>query len=300
MSREVHGEIHEGVVVATAGRRVTVRDAAGDRPCFLSGQRAVVGDRVRWVDASGEGGKLVSVEDRDNVLVRADERGREQVLAANLEGVLVVCAPLEPAFRAGLIDRYLVAAGASGLSGKVVLNKVDQGIPDPVRDELQLRIDAGVQVLHTSATDGTGIEELRGLIASSERPWTFVGHSGVGKTSLAGALLPGVDVGEIGQLSSYWGQGRHTTTSSRLFELPGGGAIVDSPGIRTFAPGRITAEDVRADFPGMGPMPCRYRDCLHREGEEGCVAEEHVASALLSSYRRLLAEIERLDDRRRP
>ncbi|MEQ1506847.1 MAG: GTPase RsgA, partial [Myxococcota bacterium] len=126
-------------------------------------------------------------------------------------------------------------------------------------------------------------------------------HSGVGKTALAGALLPGVDVGEIGHLSAYWGQGRHTTSHSRLFAVPTGGWIVDSPGIRTFAPGRIDAEALRDHFPGIGPgIGCKYRDCLHRDGESGCVAEAEVAPALVASYRRLLAEIVRIDDARRP
>lgn len=308
MSKRAEESGAPGEVIAIVGRRVTVRDTQGERTCFLSGQRAVVGDRVRWVEASGEGGKIVSVEPRDNALVRADERGREQVLAANLAGVLVICSPVEPPFRAGLVDRYLVAAGVSGLEAVVVLNKIDQGIPEEVSRELSLRREAGVRVLYTCASGresaedraGEGIAELGALIASANAPWAMVGHSGVGKTSLAAALLPGIDVGEIGELSEYWGQGKHTTTSSRRFDLPSGGSLVDSPGIRTFAPGNIDAEDVRNYFPAMGPLPCRYRDCLHREGEQGCVVEAHVPQELIASYRRLLAEIERLDARRRP
>lgn len=282
------------MVVATAGRRVVVRDAEGERVCFLSGQRAVVGDRVEWVEARGEGGKLVSVAERDNALIRADDRGREQILAANLAGVLVVTAPREPPFRAGLLDRYLVAAGIGGLEARIVLNKVDHGVPDEVGAELRLREDAGVEVLRTSAVTGDGLDALRAVIGSTESPWALVGHSGTGKTSLAAALLPGVDVGEIGHLSEYWGQGRHTTTGSRWFAVPGGGGLVDSPGIRTFAPGRLGPEEVRDWFPGVGPQTCKYRDCLHRPGEEGCVAEERVPAPLLGSYRRLLAEIERI------
>lgn len=290
----------DGVVVATAGRRVVVRDDEGERACFLSGQRAVVGDRVRWVEARGEGGKVTAVAERDNALVRADERGREQVLAANLAGVLIVCSPQEPAFRAGLLDRYLVASGVSGLGGEVVLNKIDQGVPVEVEAELQLRMDTGVVVHRTSAVTGEGLHVLQARIASTERPWALVGHSGTGKTSIVAALLPGVDVGAIGTLSEYWGQGRHTTTGSRLFAVPTGGWIVDSPGIRTFAPGRIDAEALRDWFPGVGPRDCKYRDCLHRTGEDGCVAEAEVPEKLLTSYRRLLAEILRIDDRKKP
>lgn len=286
-----------GRVVAIAGRRVVVRDEDGERACFLSGQRAVVGDVVRWVDARGEGGKVTEVLPRRTTLVRADDRGREQVLAANLAGLLVVAAAVEPPFRAGLVDRYLVAAGVGGTDAVVVLNKADLGVPPEVDAELALR---GVRVVRTSATTGQGLDELRALLAASDGPWALVGHSGVGKTSIVAALLPGEDVGPIGEISEYWGAGRHTTTGSRLFAVPGGGEIVDSPGIRTFAPGRLGAEDVRSFFPGMGEVACRYRDCLHREGEQGCAAETMVPSELLASYRRLLAEIVGIDARRGP
>lgn len=286
-----------GRVVATAGRRVIVRDAAGERACFLSGQRVVVGDRVDWVEAKGEGGKVVAVEPRATALVRTDDRGREQVLAANLAGLLVVTAPVDPPFRAGLVDRYLVAAAVGGLDAVVVLNKVDLGVPADVDLELALR---AVVVLRASVRTGEGLDALRAAIAASDGPWALVGHSGVGKTSLAAALMPGVDVGAIGELSEYWGAGRHTTTGSRLFALPGGGEIVDSPGIRTFAPGQLAAEDVRGHFPGFRDVACRYRDCLHREGEEGCAAEADVDPRVLASYRRLLAEILEIERRTRP
>ncbi|MEQ1572387.1 MAG: ribosome small subunit-dependent GTPase A, partial [Myxococcota bacterium] len=240
----------------------------------------------------------VEVRPRDTALVRADDRGREQVLAANLAGVLIVTSPREPPFRAGLLDRYLVAASLGGLEARVVLNKVDQGVPDDVEAELALRDE--VPVVRTSATEGSGIDALREVIASTEAPWTLVGHSGTGKTSLVAALLPGVDVGAIGHLSEYWGQGRHTTTGSRWFALASGGGIVDSPGIRTFAPGRLGAEDVRDYFPGIGPLPCKFRDCLHRPDEAGCVAPDRIAPPLLASYRRLLEEIERITVPRYP
>lgn len=288
-----------GRVVATLGRRVVVRDDEGERVCFLSGRRAVVGDEVRWVEAPGEGGKLVSVNDRRTVLVRTDLRGREQVLAANLHGIVVVTAPVEPPFRAGLLDRYLVAAGVGGLAAVVVLNKVDQGVPAEVQAALGAREAVGVEVFRASAHTGAGVPELAARLAEAG-PWALVGHSGVGKTSLAAVLVPGEDVGAIGALSEHWGTGQHTTTGSRVFAMPNGAELVDSPGIRTFAPGRLTAVEVRSWFPGMRGIQCRYRDCLHRPGEEGCEAEAEVHADLLTSYRRLLADIEDIDARRAP
>ena len=290
----------DGVVVATAGRRVVVRDDEGERACFLSGQRAVVGDRVRWVEARGEGGKIASVDERDNALVRADERGREQVLAANLAGVLIVCAPVEPAFRAGLVDRYLVAAGASGLAAAVVLNKVDQGVPPIVEAELALRVATGVELLRTSTVTSEGMEALRERIASTERPWALVGHSGTGKTRSpprscrASTWARSASCRSTGARAGTPPPGRGCSRCR-----PGAGSWTPR-GFRTFAPGRIDAEALRDWFPGVGPLGCRYRDCLHREGEDGCVAAAEVPAELLVSYRRLLAEILRLDDRRKP
>ena len=288
-----------GRVVATLGRRVVVRDAEGERVCFLSGQRAVVGDEVHWVEAQGEGGKLVGVQDRRTVLVRTDLRGKEQILAANLHGIVIVTAPMEPPFRAGLLDRYLVAAGVGDLEAVVVLNKIDQGVPEEVEQALVARSAAGIEVLRVSAHGEQGMAALGERLASAG-PWSLVGHSGVGKTSLAAWLVPDEDVGAIGELSEHWGTGQHTTTGSRIFDLPGGAELIDSPGIRTFAPGRLDAESVRRHFPVVREVVCRYRDCLHREGEDGCTAEASVPAELLASYRRLLAEIEGIDARRRP
>jgi len=291
-----------GRVVETRGRRVLVRDAEDERVCFLSGQRAVVGDRVRWVEAQGSGGKLISVDRRETELLRVDSRGKQQILAANLDGLLVVASGTQPPLRGGLIDRYAVAAGTCGLEFAVCLNKADLGFSAENEAEIALREDAGVTFLRTSATTGEGLHALRNFLvrASQAGPWALVGHSGVGKTSLIGALLPELDVGEIGAISAHWGTGQHTTTSSRIFSIGDGGEVVDSPGIRTFAPGGLAASEVRRHFPGMGGLDCRYRDCLHRTGEDGCVAEAGVPEPLLASYRRLLGEILGIESRRRP
>lgn len=283
-----------GRVVETVGRRVRVTDDEGDRVCFLSGQRAVVGDQVRWVEAQGTGGKLVGVDERRTVLARMDHRGREQVVAANLEGIIIVETADEPPLAPVLLDRYLVAADRGGLDAVVALNKVDLGVSDPVEAELRVREDTGVRIFRTSSITGQGVDPLRAFVAEGRGPWALVGRSGVGKTSLVRLLLPEVpneEIGEVGDLSEYWGMGRHTTTSSRIFPLPGGGEIVDSPGIRTFTPARLEIPELRLHFPGIRDVRCQFRDCLHREGEEGCVVPDVVHPALVASYRTLLTEL---------
>ena len=106
-------------------------------------------------------------------------------------------------------------------------------------------------------------------------------------------------MGAIGDISEHWGTGQHTTTGARLLPL-GAAEIVDSPGIRTFAPAGLTSHDVGLHFPGFESVRCGYRDCLHRPDEDRCVAESVVDSRLLSSYRRLLNELLEIEQRQRP
>lgn len=289
-------------MVATKGRRVVVEDEHGEEvTCFLSGHRAVIGDRVQWVVVKGQGGKIVEVLPRARTLVRTDFKGREQVVAAHLQGLLVVTAADHPPYRPGLVDRYLVAASHAGIDAVLVLNKTDLGVSDAVRADLEMRRALGYDVLELSSTEGDGLDTVRAFLDdhADDGPWALVGHSGVGKTSIAAALLPHEDVGPIGDISEFWDQGRHTTTGSRIHRV-GAAEIADSPGIRTFLASGLTPHAVRDHFPGLGPLGCRYRDCLHRPDEDGCVAEEEVDADVLVRYRRLLDEVVELEARTRP
>ena len=279
-----------GRVVETVGRRVRVTDEAGDRVCYLAGKRAVVGDRVMWEEAPGTGGKLVTVLERDSELRRRDNQGKDRVLAANLQGVVVVMSPSRPAFNANLMDRYLVAIAAAGLKGAICLNKIDLETSEEVEADLSLRESLGYPILRTCSKDGRGLSEVVELIGerSDAGSWAFMGLSGVGKTSLVAALLPEQDVGAIGEVSEHWEQGQHTTTYSKIFSLPQGGEVCDSPGIRTFSPAGLTREQVRDFYPGMGDLRCQFRDCEHREGQKGCEAPEALNDSMLKAYRRLL------------
>lgn len=292
-------ETREGRVIETRGRRVLVRSGVDELVCFLAGNRAVVGDEVSFVEAKGGGGKLTSVHPRRTQLARIGHNNREQILAANLEGLFVVVAPSEPPFRAGLVDRYCVAAAAQDLRICVVLNKCDQGVPEEVDAALSARMVHGLEVLRSSALLNHGLDAIRAHAAKyDEGPWALVGHSGVGKTSLLRSLFPAIDVGPVGDLSEYWGTGQHTTTATRLFTLPGGGELLDSPGIRTFTPGGLTVDTVRRYFPGLPQGQCRYRDCQHRPGEDGCALPDALDAEQLISYRRLLEDVRSIGKRR--
>lgn len=283
-----------GRVIETVGRRVRVQDDDGERVCFLSGQRAVIGDRVRWVEAKGNGGKLVGVDERQTVLARLDHKGREQVVAANLRGILLVDTGMAPPLAPVLLDRYAVAAEKGGLKVAICINKMDLGVPPSAEAQLAVREALGLHILRTSAASGEGVDALEAFVAEQGGAWALVGRSGVGKTSLVQRLLPEVpdeEIGETSELSEYWGMGKHTTTSSRVFAMPRGGEIVDSPGIRSFTPAGLTTEDLRLHFPAVRDARCQYRDCLHRPDEAGCVVEETVPAELVASYRSLLREL---------
>ena len=160
-----------------------------------------------------------------------------------------------------------------------------------MKDNIAARADLGIKVLTTSALTGEGIEEFRAFLHDHPGTWTLVGRSGVGKTSLVRKLLPDIDVGPVGELSEYWGTGRHTTTRSCIFPLTDQCGIVDSPGIRQFVPGGLEQEHLFRFFPSIDELICKYRNCQHRPNEDGCVAESQVAKSLLSSYRTLLEEL---------
>jgi len=278
----------EGTVVGTVGRLVRVRTDDGDRDCQLVGQRAVIGDRVRVRDGQGAGA-IEAVLPRRTELRRADPGGRPQVIAANLDGLLITASAANPPMHAPLVDRYVLASREADLEPIICLTKVELGVSEDVAAALAVRARLGFTVLYTSAHRGDGVDEVRARIEAGG-VWALVGPSGTGKTSLAQALLPEVAVGAVGTLSEHDRMGRHTTTASTLFPL-GAGWLADSPGIRTFLPDVLDAEEVARRFPGVDDPPCRYRDCLHREGEDGCAAPDTVDPVMLDSYRRLMAEI---------
>jgi len=285
--------LSEGRVVAAFGQRLLVEDAGGDRlPAFVGrrGLRLVCGDRVRW-QLSADEGDVAVVErlPRDTELSRPDSRGRVEVLAANIDQVVVVCAP-EPQPDPFIIDRYLAAAEVMGADALVACNKTDL----PGSDELEVLDELrsiGYPVLRVSAQAAAGLEALHACLVGQCS--ILVGQSGVGKSSLLNALLPGLELATA-QISSATGEGRHRTTATTLYPLPGGGAILDSPGVRDFAPAlgdpRLAATGFREIV--AAAERCRFANCRHLR-EPGCAVKDGVEAGCLSarryeSYRRLL------------
>jgi len=279
-------------VTAARGHRLELEAADGRRlPARTKGKklRVVCGDRVAAGPIAGEADWLVTeVAPRDNVLARIDGRGRPEKLAANL-GQLVVTAAVLPEPDWFIVDRYLCAAELMDIRAAVVLNKIDLDPAGP--EELAGYASLGYPVLRVSVESGAGIETLAALLA--DRVSMLVGQSGVGKSSLINAVVPAAGQ-RIAAVSAATREGRHTTVAAEMIALPRCGRLIDSPGVRDFAPHIADDVDVGAGFREIreASARCRFNDCLHRS-EPGCAVREALEEGRISerrytSYRRLL------------
>ena len=225
---------------------------------------------------------------RRTALYRSNARGRVEPVVANLTRLLVVVAPVPPP-DPFVADRYLAAAESAGIAATPVLNKADLGIEAALRRQLDVYSAAGYEYIAVSAGTGEGVGAL--LAACAGQVAALVGQSGVGKSSLVRRLVPDAEV-EIGGLIRD-AEGRHTTTVSRLYELPGGGRLIDSPGVRDFAPAVDRLDPRHLGFVEVARLApgCRFLDCRHMR-EPGCAVQQAVESGSMDarryeSYRRL-------------
>ncbi len=226
--------------------------------------------------------KVVAIGPRRTILSRADARNprQDQLIAANIDILVIVAAIENPPFRPGLVDRYLIAAARGGIRPILCINKTDLATDDSPVNVYQL------PAVECSTRTGQGIDELRDMLAG--QLCVLAGHSGVGKSSLLNALAR-EDRARTGGVNAETGKGRHTTTSSRLYELPNGARIIDTPGIREFGVGKITTAELQAAFPEFQDQPCRFSNCTHVH-EPDCAVRE-AAGPRYSSYLRLLSEL---------
>jgi ribosome biogenesis GTPase len=298
-------ETTSAIVTAVHGALVRVKDADGAVHRVRSRRHIeplACGDLVEIERVRG-GGHIVELKPRRSLLVRPDRKGRTRPVAANLDRVLIVVAPA-PVTPPVFLDRCLVNVECQSLECTIVFNKIDlldeEGLATlDAREELYTRL--GYSTLRVSAKSEAGLEPLHALVNGSTS--LMVGVSGAGKSSITRALVPDADV-VVGNLSDDGNHGRHTTSSSRLVDLPNGGYLIDSPGVRDFGTWHISAEEVALGFVEFESCStaCRFRDCHHND-EPDCAVKAAIEKGDIrkerwESYLAIRAECEAIEDGR--
>ena len=293
------------VVIATFSQRMRLRFANGEETeARIKGKRLrpVCGDRVTAQPIENETDWLITaITPRDNELTRPDTRGRVEVLAANLDRLVVVAAA-EPKADWYIVDRYLCAAELMGISAAVVFNKIDiDHDVAAVAEELDTYAAIGYPALRCSAESGAGLPELQGLL--SDGCAIIVGQSGVGKSSLINRLSDDA-LQRVAGISGKTREGRHTTVNSVMIPLPGGGSVIDSPGVRDYAPALQDTSSVALGFREITAtaQACRFANCRHLR-EPGCAVKDAVEQGEITarryaSYKRIINLTEQLGEGR--
>lgn len=249
-----------------------------------------VGDFVLFEKTSSDEGQIVHVEPRFSILSRADNlsRRKQQLIAANVDQVLITTALVEPGIKPVLVDRYLIAAEKGGMKGIIVVNKLDL-LPHASAEEQAFFREfetayraAGWTLIAVSSQTGEGIEALKG--AMRDKTSVFSGQSGVGKTSLIN-LVTGLNL-RTRELVEKTGKGAHTTTHARLIPLKEGGFCIDTPGIKSFGVWNLTPKELLSYFPDIEKYSpaCHFPDCSHIH-EERCAVQKAVENQTISPLR---------------
>ncbi len=306
--RPAHEAAVPGVVMAVDRGRMTVRvERADGTPVAVTAMRArelgkhgvVVGDHVRLVgDVTGQVdtlARIVTIAERRTTLRRSadDTDPTERVVVANADQLVVVSAVRDPEPSEGFLDRCLVAAYAGGLVPVLLFTKGDLGSPAPL-----LRRYAGLDVDTVVVSRDTPVDDVAARLAG--RTSVLIGHSGVGKSTLVNRLVPDAfrATGDVSKI----GKGRHTSSSAVMLDLPGGGEIIDTPGIRSFGLAHVTADDVLAASSDMAEaaLDCPP-GCGHRATDPDCALDAWAAAGpseraqRLAGFRVLLDAVGQLD-----
>jgi ribosome biogenesis GTPase len=284
------GAVETGLAVETGPGFCDVLCGSQRVRCRSAGD-AAIGDRVLF---SPDRRRIEEVLPRRTALSRTDPGNPhlERVIAANIDVVVNVVSLKSPPLRPGLIDRYLIATARSGAQPLICVNKIDLLANVDELEPLGPYQGSGIPVILCSAAAGEGITQL--LEALAGKLCVFAGHSGVGKSSLLNALDPQLDL-VAGEVSEGNDKGRHTTTSSALYHLPGGAIVIDTPGVREFGLWNVTAPEVRLYYQEFAAHSCAFSDCSHSH-EPGCgvktaVDSGQIAAARYQGYLRILASI---------
>jgi len=290
-----------GRVLQGSGGTYRVRAGSRELECSLRGRikqgnagSVAVGDRVHIEELDDGSCRITEILPRKGVLARrAMARRRDQIMAANIDQLAIVVATKRPELDLHMLDRLLAVAELNDLDPIIVCNKTDLTEARP--SDLDLYQTIGYDILFTSVKLDIGIDELHERLAG--RTTVLAGASGVGKSSLLNAMIPGLNL-RVGDVGERKGRGRHTTTSAQLIPIDDETFIADTPGIQHFVPTGVGVEVLSHAFPEFRPLEgtCRFADCKHKS-EPGCsvldaLANNQIDQRRYEAYLAILAEAE--------
>jgi ribosome biogenesis GTPase len=243
----------------------------------------IVGDNVLVEKTEYDRGIIMEVGPRKSKFSRQGVgKNQEQLIAANIDQVIIVCSVINPVYKLNGIDRYIVAARSGNIEPVVCFNKIDLINPAEIEVDIGHYRNTGLTVICTSTESGEGIDQLKAILINKVS--VFSGSSGVGKSSLVN-ILENSEIAETGNVGFISGKGRHTTTSARIYDLPFGGMILDTPGMREFAL-YDSEKGVKEAFSDIEEYSadCRFRNCSHFH-EPGCKVKEALENGEIDQQR---------------